>query len=383
MKKIATAALAAFLLSACHSGDKFTIKGHVSDADSKTIYLEAATLNGITTLDSLKLKGNGTFSFSQPRPESPEYFRLRVDNKTINFAIDSTETVVVEAPYNNFATAYNVEGSENNERIKELTLKQIELQKNVNELIASMRAHKLNYSQYEDSMAVLLKNYKDDVKMNYIFTAPNTSAAYFALFQKLNDFLIFDPMNSKDDIKCFAAVATSLESAYPHAIRTKNLYNIAIKGMKNTRTPQEKVLELPEEVISETGLIDIDLRDMRGQSRKLSDLKGKVVLLDFTVYQTQTGVPHNMMLNDLYSKYAGKGLEIYQVSLDADEHFWKTSASNLPWITVRDENGVYSTNAAVYNVQEIPSVYLINRKNELEMRGGDINELERKIQSLL
>ena len=143
------------------------------------------------------------------------------------------------------------------------------------------------------------------------------------------------------------------------------------------------MLDLTEEVISETGLIDIDLRDMRGQSLELSDLKGKVVLLDFTVDQTQTGVPHNMMLNDLYSKYSGKGLEIYQVSLDADEHFWKTSASNLPWITVRDENGVYSTNAAVYNVQEIPSVYLINRKNELEMRGGDINELEKKIQSLL
>ena len=41
------------------------------------------------------------------------------------------------------------------------------------------------------------------------------------------------------------------------------------------------------------------------------------------------------MLRDLYDKYAGQGLEIYQVPLDADEHYWKTTADNLPWICVR------------------------------------------------
>ncbi len=383
MKKIATAAMAAFLLAACHSGEQFTIKGNVSDADSKTLYLEAATLNGITVLDSVKLKSNGSFSFNQPRPESPEFFRLRVDNKTINLAVDSTETVVIEAPFNGFSTDYVVQGSDNNIRIKELSVKQINLQRQINELIAAVRANRLAYTVFEDSLASVMKNYKDDVKMNYIFSAPNTSAAYFALFQKANDLLIFDPLNSKDDVKCFAAVATSLDAAYPHAIRTKNLYNIVIKGMKNTREPREQIIELPADKMVETGLIDINLRDLRGQQQKLTDLKGKVVLLDFTVYQSQNGSTHNLMLRDLYNKYASQGLEIYQVSLDADEHFWKTSADNLPWICVRDENGVYSTNAALYNVRELPSIFLINRANELQIRGEDIKDLEKTIQSML
>ena len=383
MKKIATAAMAAFLLAACHSGEQFTIKGNVSDADSKTLYLEAATLNGITVLDSVKLKSNGSFSFNQPRPESPEFFRLRVDNKTINLAVDSTETVVIEAPFNGFSTDYVVQGSDNNIRIKELSVKQINLQRQINELIAAVRANRLAYTVFEDSLASVMKNYKDDVKMNYIFSAPNTSAAYFALFQKANDLLIFDPLNSKDDVKCFAAVATSLDAAYPHAIRTKNLYNIVIKGMKNTREPREQIIELPADKMVETGLIDINLRDLRGQQQKLTDLKGKVVLLDFTVYQSQNGSTHNLMLRDLYNKYASQGLEIYQVSLDADEHFWKTSADNLPWICVRDENGVYSTNAALYNVRELPSIFLINRANELQIRGEDIKDLEKTVQSML
>jgi hypothetical protein len=89
------------------------------------------------------------------------------------------------------------------------------------------------------------------------------------------------------------------------------------------------------------------------------------------------------MLRDLYSKYASKGLEIYQVSLDADEHFWKTSAVNLPWICVRDGDGVYSTNVALYNVKQVPAIFLINRNNELRMRGDEIKDLDAAVKSLL
>lgn len=383
MKKIIFVSLAALALSSCNSEPKFNVSGDVSGADGKMLYLEASGLGGVTPLDSIKLKGDGAFSFKQVRPESPEFYRLRVDDKVINFSVDSTETVSIKAPYIDFATAYTVEGSENSTKIKELTLKQADLQRSVDALVQAARGGKLGTTAFEDTLGVLLKNYKDEVKINYIFAAPNTAAAYFALFQKLNDYLIFDPLNSKDDIKCFAAVATSLNNFYPHANRSKNLYNIVIKGMKNTRAPRQKMIELPEDKVVETGVIDISLRDIKGNIRKLSELKGKVVLLDFSVYQTQTGAPHNLMLRELYNKYAAQGLEIYQVSLDADEHFWKTSADNLPWVCVRDENGIYSTNAAVYNVKQVPAYFLVNRSNELSARGEDLKDLETAIKALL
>lgn len=103
-------------------------------------------------------------------------------------------------------------------------------------------------------------------------------------------------------------MATSLNNYYPDADRSKNLYNIVIKGMKNTRTPQQKVVEIPEEAISETGIIDINLRDMKGNTRKLSELKGKAVIVDFTVYQSAVSATHNYMLRDLYDKYACPGI---------------------------------------------------------------------------
>ena len=70
-------------------------------------------------------------------------------------------------------------------------------------------------------------------------------------------------------------------------------------------------------------------------ARRLSDLKDNVVLVDFTVYNHVQAAAHNLALRELYNKYHDKGLEIYQISLDTDEHFWKTSADNLPWICVR------------------------------------------------
>ena len=383
MKKVTFAALAALTITACSSGPKFQVNGDVSGADGKMLYLEASGLEGIVPLDSVKLKGEGTFSFKQPRPESPEFYRLRIDDKIINFSVDSIETIQIKAPYVDFSTTYTVEGSENSNKIKELTLKQIRLQKEVDNLLASLRSNGIGHDVFEDSLATLLNNYKEDVKVNYIFAAPNTAAAYFALFQKLNNYQIFHPINNKDDVTCFAAVAKSLNNAFPHAVRSKNLYNIVIKGMKNTRQPQTKALEIPQDKIVETGIIDIALRDVKGNVRKLTDLKGKVVLLDFSVFQSPAGAPHNLMLRELYNEYAKQGLEIYQVSLDADEHYWKTAADNLPWVCVRDGNGVYSTNVAVYNVRQVPSIFLINRNNELKLRGEDIKDLEAAVKSLL
>lgn len=383
MKKYVAAAVVALGLAACSTQPGFKVEGSVSEADGKMLYLEASALDGIVPLDSVKLSGDGTFAFKQNRPESPEFYRLRVDDKVINFSIDSTETVNIQATYAGFATSYQVSGSPNSVKIKELTLKQMDLQEKTDELFRQMRAHQIGTDVLEDSMTALVNRYKNDVKVKYIFAAPYSAAAYFALFQRLNGNLIFNPLGSKDDVKCFAAVATSLNNFYPHANRSKNLYNIVIKGMQNTRTSQQKVVEIPQSVVSETGIIDIDLRDISGNVRKLTDLKGKVVILDFTIYQTTVSAAHNYMLLDLYNKYASRGLEIYQVSLDTDEHYWKTIADNLPWICVRDPNGSYSTYATTYNVQSVPTLFIVNKNNELSARGETIKDLEATIKALL
>ena len=366
MKRNAYIAAALLLsgLSACNNEPAFTVEGEITDAAEKMLYLEQTGLESIVPLDSVKLSEGGSFSFSASRPEAPDYYRLRIDNKIINFAVDSTETVTVKANYGTFSTGYQIEGSENNTKIKELVLLQAGLQADVNRVAQSG----LPIGIAQDSIQRMVNTYKNEVKRNYIFAEPNKTYAYFALFQQLNGYMIFDPLTNREDVKCFAAVATSMNNLYPHADRSRNLYNMVIKGMKNTRAPQAKPLDIPMDKIEETSIIDIPLRDVDGKLHHLTDLKGKVVLIDFTVYGASESGARNLLLRELYNKYHEQGLEIYQVSLDTDEHFWKTAADNLPWICVRDPEGPYSTFVRLYGVAQLPSSFLVNRNNELSLR---------------
>ena len=366
-------------VTACNNEPAFTVQGEITDAADKMLYLEHTGLERIIPLDSTELNESGSFSFSSARPEAPEFYRLRIENQIINFSIDSTETVEIHAGFKNLSTEYQIEGSENNTKIKELVLLQAELQKQVNQLAQSG----LPIGIAQDSIQSLVNAYKDTVKRNYIFAGPNKPYAYFALFQQLNGYMIFDPLSNKEDVKCFAAVATSMNNMYPHADRSRNLYNMVIKGMKNTRTPQTQPLQIPADKIEETSIIDIPLRDVDGNLHHLTDLKGKVVLIDFTIYGTAESGARNLLLRELYNKYKGQGLEIYQISLDTDEHFWKTSADNLPWICVRDPQGPYSTYVRMYGVSQLPTSFLVNRSNELSLRIDANTDLDAEIKNLL
>lgn len=381
MKKVVYYLLALVLvgMSACENGPKFKVQGEVTDAENKTIYLEASGLEGIVLLDSVKLKANGNFSLAGARPEIPEFYRLRMDGKVINFVVDSTETVSIKAEAAKFDTDYTIDGAESNQKIKELVLLQAELQQKVDKLSQS----KLPAGIAQTQLATLINEYKNKVKKGYIYEAPNKPYAYFALFQTLGGYMIFDPLANKDDVRCFAAVATSLNNIYPHADRSRNLYNMVIKGLKNTREPRQENVEIDPSIIKESGIIDIKLKDLKGKERSLTELAGKVVLIDFTIYNNTMSATHNLALRELYNKYHEKGLEIYQISLDADEHFWKTSADNLPWICVRDEKASYSNYIQLYNVTQLPTIFLVDRSNSLNARGENIEDLEAAIQKLL
>ena len=367
-------------LVACDNTPKFKVQGEVNGAQDKMLYLDLSGVTGVSVLDSVELGKDGSFSFSVNRPESPEFYRLRMEGKVVNFAVDSTETITIRTHADKFDTDYTIEGSENNLKIKELVLLQADLQKEVNQL-AQNRDIPAGIAQ--DRLMSLVDNYKNKVKREYIFAAPNTTYAYFALFQTMNGYMIFDPLASKEDVKCFAAVATSMNNTYPHADRSRNLYNMVIKGMKNTRAPRQETVEIDPNIVKEADIIDIQLKDLKGNVRTLTELKGKVILIDFTVYNHTLSAAHNLALRELYNKYHSQGLEIYQISLDADEHFWKTSADNLPWVCVHDANGAYSQYVSLYNVTDLPSAYLVGRDNVLNSRVEDIKELDAKIKSLL
>lgn len=385
-KTLSALAVSLMMLGAVScSNKKFEVSGNITDAKDSLLYFENMSLNGPVVVDSTKLDADGNFSFAVDAPSAPEFYRLRIAGQIINVAADSTEHVTIKAAYPTMASQYEVSGSDECSKIKELAIGQMALQASINNIV---RNTNLNDDVMRDSIRVILAQYKEGVKNNYIFKEPMKAYAYFALFQTIalgyENVLVFNPRSNEDDVKVFAAVATSWDTYYPKAERGLNLHNIAIEGLKNIRIMKaEQQQTVDPRKVEYTGVIDIALPDNKGNIRKLSSLKGKVVMLDFHLFETKESTARIMQLRELYNKYHAQGFEIYQVSIDPDEHFWKTSVAALPWVCVHSDDGLNAAELGMYNVKDIPTYFLIDKNNVLQKRDVQIKDIDAEIKALL
>ena len=383
MKKIFFLIMGALVLIACDNAPKFQVEGTIEGAEDSMLYFAQSTLDGVKNLDSVKLGKNGTFSFKADAPtDCPEFYILRVGQHVINFAADSTETITFQATLPTMESSYTVTGNESSDKIREISLMQQQVQA---KLVAIEKDEGMLPGDKVDSLASIIKDYKERIKRDYIFVEPRSAYAYYAVCQSLTDlrgtFMLFNPLNDRSDVKCYATIATAWDGAYPDAPRTQQICNMAIKGMDNTATPQQKVVTVDEDKITETGIIDINLPDIHSNMHSILDLKGKVVLIDYTVYAAQESAERTRLMRSLYEKYHAQGFEIYQISLDDDVHFWKFSCENLPWVCVHETDG---SATRIYGVVNLPTFFLVNRQNEIVLRSDFMEgSLEENIQKLL
>ena len=385
MKQISTRLLTVlglfiFLFSACNDSSNFTVKGVVAGADGQFMYLENVGISNVVTLDSIKLASGGKFKFVEKRPEYPDFYRLRLNNQLINFAVDSTETISFAADAGTFATSYSVEGSESSKAIKVITLAQLDANQAISRLRKDYEDKMISDTTYRTKVLAAADAYKE-IARKYIYSSPMSTVAYFALFQQIDGLLFFD-LYDRNDVKAYGAVATSYNHTYPESPRSKHLYNLTLQSMKVLRA--QRPVDYSNVETKEISFLDIELPDVRGEVTKLSAVaSGKVVLINFTAYQTEWSPALNMALGELYTKYHDRGLEIYQVSLDSDYHFWRNGASNLPWITVRDPQSVYSQVAGLYNVKQLPALFILDRKGNLVKRVEDVKKLEADVKVVI
>lgn len=385
--KVITLALAVAAMTGVTSCNekKFHIDGTITGAADSTLYFENMGLDGAVKIDSAKLSEDGTFAFEGTAPTAPEFYRLRIAGQFINIAVDSTETINIKAQYPQMATQYEVSGSEDCQRIKELSLMQSSLQAQVNAIASNPE---LGAQAVADSVSRIVEAYKTRVKTEYIFKAPMKASSYFALFQTIyaggQPVLLFNPRTSEQDIKVFGAVATSWDTFYPNEKRGENLHNIAIEGMKDVRylRSQQQAEEIEASKVNTSGILDFTLTDNTGAARSLSSLKGNVVLLDFHLFADQNSMKRIMWLRELYNKYHAQGFQIYQVAIDGDEHFWKTQTAALPWISTRVDDNTSSV-LQLYNVQQVPTFFLLNRSCNVVKRDAQIKDIDAEIKALL
>jgi len=377
MKKIFFTLLILSAFFACQNNrETFTIKGVVENAQGKTIILEHIGLAETVALDSMVISKNGKFSFNANRPDYPDFYRLRIQNRLVFFVVDSTETITVNANFENFSTEYSIKNSPQSELIQKLRISVINIQNKVNAL------NEITNQDEQTAKTAEIEQMLEQHRMmarELILENPRSNVAYFALYQTINGFYIFSPFVS-EDFRYWAAVATSYHAFMPNNERSQNLYDFVMEALQERRLLQQQ--DVWNELIETEGrdYIDIILPNRRGVEQRLSDLRGKVILIDFSAYEIAGSIDYTFALRDLHTKYNHRGFEIFQISLDRNRLFWENSVEAIPWIAVRDETGTF---AQRYNISQIPTTFLMDREMNIVARDLTFGELDREIDRLL
>ncbi|MDR2936755.1 MAG: AhpC/TSA family protein [Rikenellaceae bacterium] len=367
------------LLTACSGGDVATIKGTFSNVGKKTVYLDYIATNGISPQDSATTDDKGRFRMKVPIVTgTPSFYNLRYGNYTIPLLLSPGEKVEVRS-LGNLSRNYLVEGSHDSQLLKELSeqmfhsraeldsLQQLYVSIGENDEIA----RRFIISEYN---RIFMRQKREMIA--FVATNPTSLAAIYALYQKMpNGENIFGDRN---DFLYYKQVGDSLTKRFPTSPHVLSLRK-DIEQMENVIKLEHMVDQASQS--SSATFPDIDLPDMYGQRMKLSSIKGKVILLDFWMAQNAQSRLLNAELLEVYKKYASRGFEVYQVSLDESKPMWINTVQDqrLPWISVCDFNGVNSPAARSYGITSLPANVLIDRDGRIVTRNITLDSLEERL----
>lgn len=363
MKKVLFLSVALMaLLCSCSDGNKFKVSGTVDGAgDTTVLYLETS-YNGVWHLVDSVVTDNGKFAFKEDAIDFPNVYRLTHGAESIYFPIDSIDELDIKTDIKHFADDYTISGSDN-------AVKMMTFDKELNKFVRT-----------NDFSSEAFKKWKHETSRKLVADLKSI-VSYYIVNKYIGDKPLYDPEDN-GDFKIIGAVTNAFSSYRPNDPRTHYLVE-TYKDKLRIRRASNNNMSHDTIVAAQTGVLDFKLMDKAGKMRSFQEecSHGKVVILNFTMQSESFSPALNKLLNDIYSKYRSKGLEIYQVSFDDNEASWLQAVARLPWIVTRDSNGAVT--AMQYNVTEIPMVYIISRSGDIVGRVENIDLLEDTLKKYL
>ena len=169
--------------------------------------------------------------------------------------------------------------------------------------------------------------------------------------------------------------------------KTEELYNFLSEEVKNTTYGKEiqNYINLAVEPTIGDKYVDFKMNDVDGNSLQLSELEGKLILLEFWASWCGPCRAENPNLVKSYENYKDKGFEIFAVSLDTEKESWEKAIAkdNLPWKHVSDLAGDKNKASIIYGISGIPDNFLINSEGVIVARNVRGDALNNKLKELL
>lgn len=380
MKKFLIIALAALGIYGC-SNNKAQLGGEFSGKPNTTIYLESIGATGVSIADSVKTNSAGRFNLSVALKDGEAtLYTLRCGEQAIPLIVSAGEKITINA-VPGLIDGYTVSGSEESALVKEVKnlmgfgVARLDSLRTLYNQTSSKSVQKHISKEFSTEYYAIKRQ-----QIEFIVKNAGSLAAIYALNQRIpGDESLF---NGHNDIIYYRLVAESVEQHYPNSP-----YLATLKADIARYDQQTELLHKIDKALEEepAAYPELALPDMYGKEQRLSELKGKVFLLDFWSIADQNSTFHNAELKKVYEEYHSKGFEIYQVSVDTSKPVWVevVQRHKLPWITVCDFQGAGSTAVRIYGVQSVPQNFLFDAEGNIVARNIFGNKLATMVGELL
>lgn len=355
---------------------KCTIEGRITSAPSSKVVLQSFAIGQQGSLDTLATDAEGRFSHELDlMPGDPEMLYVHDGDEVFAFLLlegGDKVSLTVDADGNAV-----ISGSDESVKLTQLQKEHDDVVEKFAEMSAELES--ASSSRQQEIIRQMTEAYRDYNRSSVKYVMENISSltSVPVLYRMIGDLPVF-AMHT--DAILFSNVADSLLATYPDSEVAK-----ALKAESDLMKSSMEVAELVKNT-EPIGYFDIELPSLDGKLKKLSDLNSKVILLYFwTAANPQQNVFNVDILKPLYEKYHDKGFDIYQVSLDSDKVMWATTVmgQNLPWTNVCDTKGFASEYASLYNLQILPSLFVISDGELIDGEVVDADSFEKLLKQLL
>lgn len=359
------------------------ISGNFSEGKGEMLWLEKLNISVTTPVDNQKINSRNNFRFKL-KIDNPDIFFIKNNKeKIINLIVHPGDKIELSGNYNSFNKDYSIRGSDDSEKVKILVEK-------LGETKAKLRELENSYPDLSSLSDIQLQEYLNKTKaitdeqknfsIRFIMDNLYSLSSIYALYQTYSPNQLVFAENR--DLQYMKIVADTLSMVYPDI----PLVNSFVKDARESVNKYYNLKELSGLMNkAETKLPDLSIMGQNGKEISLSSLKGKVVLLYFWSSLSQLSREQNPSLKNIYKKYKNKGFEVFAVSLDNNKELWEKAIwmDELDWINVCEFTYPDSKAASIYNVNKLPTNFLINTEGIPVARDLYGKDLEKWLDNIL
>ena len=345
--------------TACKDKSKFVISGEFKNAEPKSkVYLYGVQVNNLAPIDSTVFSEKGEFKFSHATP-GVDFFKIASGHSEYVFIAENGDDIKISADLTDKSLAYAISGAREADKLQELNTTK-------NAYLGRMQ---LIQGQFDEAVA----KQPDQREMIMQQMAPK----YNGELQGLNTAVLAFAKANNESLAGFYAINMLNPAEYE-----KDMVEFAdhIKGdVKQNKTVKDYISKMSSMKTVQVGskAPDFMIPALAGDPIKLSDFKGKYVLIDFWASWCAPCRQENPNVVKAYNTYKDKNFNILGISLDKDAVAWKKAvvSDNLTWAQAGELKDFEGDVVKLYHVEAIPSNFLIDPNGKIigkNLRGPDL-----------